>query len=114
MEILRFSAIKSNYGNNVNIVIFSDDMEWCKTQFNDANTYFAQGNSNIVDLYLMAHCKHHIIANSSFSWWGAWLKKLFVANPGCVIAPYPWFGPQSKNDTADLYCSDWKKLIRYK
>jgi hypothetical protein len=53
----------------------------------------------------MSLCSHAIIANSSMSWWGAWL----IANPNKkVIAPHMWFGPAYANkDIKDLYCSDW-------
>jgi hypothetical protein len=96
-------------GPNVNFIFFSDDIAWCKQHYRGENIYYAQGNSDVVDLYLMAHCQHHIIANSSFSWWGAWLKKLFTDNSGFVIAPKTWFGPQLKHwNTKDIYVPGWK------
>jgi len=61
------------------------------------------------DLTLMARCRHHIIANSSFSWWGAWLN----ASPDkIVVAPRAWFSPAElkKRDTTDLYPSGWVLL----
>jgi hypothetical protein len=51
-------------------------------------------------------CSDHIIANSTFSWWGAWL-----ANAGVVVAPSKWFGENlTHNNTKDLYLKDWIKL----
>ena len=50
----------------------------------------------------MSMCDDFIIANSTFSWWGAWL-----GNRGKVIAPKKWFGENLNHDTKDLYCPDW-------
>ena len=88
------------------VIIFSDDPDWCNQQeiFSDSRFLVAEGNSNYVDLCLMTLCSGHIIANSSFSWWGAWL-----ANSKSVIAPKNWFGqPLIHNNTTDLYCEGWK------
>ncbi|HRO41254.1 MAG TPA: alpha-1,2-fucosyltransferase [Flavipsychrobacter sp.] len=66
-------------------LIFSDDIEWCKTFFSDLEnvTYIGDryGLEDYEELQLMANCDHHIIANSSFSWWGAWLGK----NPHQIV-----------------------------
>ena len=89
--------------------IFSDDIEWAKTNIvSDFSTYYVDNDvdSNDEDLKLMSMCKHHIIANSSFSWWGAWL------NPDLnkiVIAPSKWFNDTSL-DTKDLYPDNWIKI----
>jgi glycosyl transferase family 11 len=58
------------------------------------------------DMTLMAHCRHHVIANSSFSWWGAWLNR---SPDKVVVAPRAWFAAAelSKRNTVDLYPRDW-------
>ena len=91
---------------NTQFLIFSDDIPWCKTQFIGNNFHFIEGNSDYVDLYLMTQCEHNIIANSSFSWWGAWLNQ----NPNKkVIAPSKWFGPGLQHhNTKDLIPETWK------
>lgn len=69
--------------------VFSDDIEWCKNNplFRDYDIEFFHG-SEIEDLNELASCEHQIIANSSFSWWAAWLNP----NPDkIVIAPKQWF-----------------------
>jgi len=89
--------------------VFSDDMAWARgnlglvdnVTFVDLNT----GAASYKDMRLMSLCKHHIIANSSFSWWGAWL------NPSAskiVIAPRKWFANGSK--VVDLFPSGWTPL----
>jgi hypothetical protein len=88
--------------------LFSDDPQWVKTQLQPLieNSILVSNNVNEnswKDLMLMSNCNHHIIANSSFSWWGAWLG----ANPNkIVIAPKKWFF-DDKINTADLYPRDW-------
>jgi len=85
-------------------IIFSDDIEWCKTNFIGDQFIFIEGEHDYIDLWLMSLCDHNIIANSSFSWWGAWLNQNINKK---VIAPKNWFGPKKKLDTIDLYCKDW-------
>lgn len=79
------------------VLVFSDDIEWCRTVFAGPKFRFSEGNDQATDLALMARCDHHVIANSSFSWWGAWLspndKKL-------VVAPRIWRGIKAKNPEA--------------
>ena len=71
-------------------VVFSNDILWCKSQFKDINAIFVDHNiglNSFRDLQLMSSCNHHIIANSSFSWWGAWLN----GNPDkVIISPKKW------------------------
>lgn len=94
---------------NPQFYFFSDDINWVKENFNDLKPTFVSGEisqTHFEDLYLMSQCHHNIIANSSFSWWGAWLNK----NPDkIVIAPKIWFikGPK---DTQDLLPEKWIKI----
>lgn len=89
--------------------IFSDDIEWCKDHmFSDRYT-FSEGLSAQEDMQLMSKCSRgHIIANSSFSWWAAWL------NPNkekIVVYPSKWFGPAKIGyDTKDLCPKKWIKV----
>ncbi len=89
------------------VIIFSDDTEWCKEQelFADDRFAVAEGGDQFYDLCLMSMCDDFIIANSTFSWWGAWL-----ANRGKVVAPKNWFGEALSHDTKDLYCKGWEVL----
>ena len=89
--------------------VFSDDIDWVKSNLVlDKTTVFVShndGSESFNDMRLMSLCKHHIIANSSFSWWGAWLN----ANPNkIVIAPKQWFA--SKLDDSDLVPANWLRL----
>jgi len=56
------------------LVVFSDDITWCKEVIVGDNVYYSEGNSKYVDMCMMSLCDHNIIANSTFSWWGAWLN----------------------------------------
>lgn len=94
---------------NAFIYIFSDDIEWVKQNLKIPFAHhFVDNNynNNNMDLLLMSKCKHHIIANSSFGWWGAWLNN----NPNkIVVAPVKWFNDITK-DTSDLIPENWIKL----
>jgi hypothetical protein len=73
--------------SNTKYYIFSDDIMWCKKNldFMENKVFITDlGDNEIVDLYLISKCKNHIIANSTFSWWGAYLSN---SKNGCVIAP---------------------------
>lgn len=96
--------IKKN--KDVRFYFFSDSINWVKDNFNFPEAIYVSGeitNTHLEDLYLMSKCSHNIIANSSFSWWGAWLNN----NPDkIVIAPKNWFNKGPK-DTYDLYPDNW-------
>jgi len=87
---------------------FTNDINWCRQQFSHIKcSVFINGNNGInsyMDMILMSHCKHHIIANSTFSWWGAWLGK---KSDSITIAPKIWMNTSS---TDDIWCKDWIKL----
>ena len=96
-----------HFDDDREVVIFSDDTDWCKEQelFSD-DRFLVSDNDHLFDLCMMSLCSDFIIANSSFSWWGAWLSE----SPNKkVVAPKNWFGPplDQKNDTKDLYCPGW-------
>ena len=62
---------------NPQFFVFSDDIEWCRkifTRYNIEFVYWNKGENSFRDMQLMSLCKHNIIANSTFSWWGAWLN----------------------------------------
>jgi hypothetical protein len=90
--------------------VFSDDIQWCQSNINTSYPltfvdYNGPDNAH-EDLRLMSLCRHHVIANSSFSWWGAWLS---TGPDKLVIAPDRWFNDPSIN-TGDLIPSDWQRL----
>jgi len=96
--------------HDANYVVFSDDPDWARANLPAfADALFVEPSADgrdEQDLHLMALCRHHIIANSSFSWWGAWL------NPRpdkMVIAPLHWF-QGATHDTRDLIPAEWIRL----
>jgi hypothetical protein len=96
----------SKFDPDREVVLFTDDPFWACSQdlFKPDRFLLSEGNSSYHDLYLMTQCSDFIIANSTFSWWGAWL-----ANTGRVIAPSKWFGPNNAHlNTKDLYPSNWE------
>lgn len=92
--------------SNPTFYIFSDDIPWCKENFNflEEKIFVDDTRSAIDDLVLMKHCNHNIIANSSFSWWAAWLNQ---NDDKTVIAPILWWG--AKRDL-NPGASSWKRL----
>jgi len=91
-------------------IICSDNIEYCKSIFgDDEGIIYIENEKNYIDLFLMSMCKYNIIANSTFSWWGAYLNN----NPDkVVIAPKTeWFGPNLKHlNIEDLFPNDWISL----
>jgi len=117
----------THFDDEVPVLVFSDDIEWCKKQelFSDDRFMLSEyqerypqtcdtndGKQNALipyfDLCMMSLCSGGIVANSSMSWWGAWL----INNPTQpIIAPNPWFGPQyNKYYMGDLLPNSWVEV----
>lgn len=97
-------------------VVFSDDIKYCKNVFFNKNVFnhmdtsfmYSTNQSPREDLQSMSKCHHHIIANSSFSWWGAWLNE---RPDKIVVAPKTWYGPALAHvDTKDLIPENWIRI----
>jgi hypothetical protein len=97
-------------GSEIELFVFSDDPVWVAENFRlPYPTHFVHhndANTNYEDLRLMSACYHHVIANSTFSWWGAWLD----SNPDTVVvAPKQWFR-KNDHDARDLLPARWIRL----
>ncbi len=88
--------------------IFTDDLDWARKSFDKINNIiFVDINDACKSIYLMSYCKHNIISNSTFSWWGAWLNQ---NEKKIVISPKEWFTAQSVLKMDDLIIDTWIKL----
>ena len=99
-----YSESLKKFDSEFPVIIFSDDPNWVKSQelFSSDRFFISENNTTEFDLCLMSLCSYAIIANSSFSWWGAWLAKSKK-----TVAPKNWFGLPLMHDTKDLYCDRW-------
>lgn len=121
LHIRRTDYINSDVLNNLNldyyeyaleyfdsslpVLIFSDDPSWCEEQsiFQSNRFTVMKSNNTYIDLCLMSKCDYHIIANSTFSWWGSWL-----ANSKKTISPKQWFLPHYEFlDSDGLRLPNW-------
>jgi hypothetical protein len=107
-----YEAALKHFDDDRNVIVFSDDPKWCQEQelFSGDRFMISENTDNRVDLCLMTLCNDFIIANSSYSWWGAWLSNNKSKK---VIAPIQWFGKTgyTKNhDTKDLIPNDWTRI----
>lgn len=100
------------FGSKKQYIVFSDDVQWCKNQniFKSDNFLFSDiytGGQQELDLCLMSLFSHHVIANSTFSWWGAYLS-----SQESVLSPSDWFKNSnfSNRDTTDLYPPNWIQI----
>lgn len=102
--------IKNQIGK-LKIFVFSDDVLWAKENLKYENVYFVEKDKNRIpheDIYLMSLCNHNIIANSSFSWWGAWLNQ---NKNKVVIAPKRWFvDDKLYHQSTDIVPNKWIKI----
>jgi hypothetical protein len=97
------------------LYVFSDDPRWCRSRFaaNEPSTVIvdlaAARSEPGLDLYLMSRCKHHIISNSTYSWWGAWLA---AAPDQIVCAPSRWFNDEAMSAAAmrDTLPEAWHRI----
>lgn len=83
--------------------VFSDDIDWCREHFRTLDCHYIKlqdNNADINEMYLMSKCRHNIIANSTYSWWGAWLNR---NDEKIVIAP-------KQGISQDVIPSEWIKL----
>ena len=113
----------SHFDESKKVIVLSDTIDWCKEQdwlqddrflFSDSSYEVFDDGASVpyIDLCLMSLCSGGIIANSSMSWWGAWLQN----NTGKIIAPNPWYGAKAYNYgnaelcDADLIPERWTKI----
>lgn len=96
---------------NIHFFVFSDDIEWAKSNLpHQEKIHFIESvdefNAPVQELFLMSQCQKHLIANSSLSWWGAWLSESTIP---MIIAPKNWTNDRDKN-WDDLLPKHWQKL----
>jgi len=97
-----YYTLDTNYYNEAiskfdydRILIFSDNINWCKKNFDYKNIIFLENQPEYIDLLMMSLCKNNIISNSTFSWWGAWLN---TNDNKKVISPKNWLKLDNDND----------------
>lgn len=112
LTIRYYNSAAKLFDKNVLFIIFSDDIIWCKNNIKYPNMYFCENIPDIglpvdiTELMLMSICDNNIIANSTFSWWGAWLNK---NKNKTVIAPRNWFVDDVMNvKNRKIYCKNWR------
>jgi hypothetical protein len=91
------------------LLVFSDDLTWCREQTWLQGAVFVDEPSDVDSLWLMSQFKNFIMSNSTFSWWAVWLSN-YKREGGHVWTPNKWFGPMGPPDYSDVYESDWIQL----
>lgn len=92
-------------GSYSKLYIFSDSE--IPNDFNFPNCEVVNTKNDYTDFCIMANCNHNIIANSTFSWWAAYLNR---NDNKKVVAPKIWFGPKGPQDWQDIYCDGWEVI----
>jgi hypothetical protein len=103
------ASIDFALGKNSCFFVFSDDLVAAEQLLGflpGSRLHFVSGDADRPweDMILMSRCQHHVIANSSFSWWGAWLSRSACK---LIVAPRSWFARTINRDTTDLYPPGW-------
>ena len=107
-----YKAALDHFDSDRNVIVFSDDPIWCHDEgtFADDRFIISENEDNRVDLCLMSLCNDFIIANSSYSWWGAWLSSNQNKK---VVAPQQWFGTTGytkDHNTKDVTPDTWIRI----
>lgn len=126
-ELSYYEQALEKFDKNIPVLVFSDDIAWCdKQEFFSSDRFLLSENNEryshlhidadgqmrhslvpYIDLCLMSLCSGGIIANSSMSWWGAWL----IENPSHpIIAPKKWYGASTNIDDSDLIPERWERI----
>ena len=87
--------------------VFSDDLEWVKANFDLPDAVYVdwnKGEDSWQDMMLMSRCRHHVICNSTFSWWGAWLNP---RKEKIIIAPERW---TRDADSREIVPEEWIRV----
>ena len=104
-----YESIEATKHKTDKYIIFSDDIEWCKENFQGNEFIFIENEKDYIEIYLMSLCNNNIISNSSFGWWGAWMNQ---NEEKIVIAPKNWFGKSKHPDLTDqdIIPNKWIKI----
>jgi hypothetical protein len=105
METYYDRALSLFGSQDFTLLLFSDQFELARPMFARYTNVISCDRNHAVSLAVMSLCKYHVIANSTFAWWGAWLNP---ATDKIVVAPRDWLGPQRRHLGADdVYCDGW-------